>query len=306
MPSSLHQGVVALFRDDPALGFDLLRSVFSIELPKLTRVSDRNSELDRFAPCFGDTGEVRIDLAVSAEVEHPEHPLAGIAMIIEVQKKIDHCKQWRLWVYWALLAERLKRPTAILVVPLSKAVSRWSRGLGDQEIPKRESLLVLDHQNMPRISDLAQARRRPAMAVLSALIHAVDHDLELAQIGLTVALELTDDRRWRYASSILSTVPEDERKRMIGALTMEQQYEFTELELNSMVYHDGLREGARKGKLEGKLEVLVELLLKILDLRQLPVDADTVARIRDCDDPERLQDWITRATLADRLAAVFA
>jgi len=45
MPSSLHQGTVALFRDDAALAFDLLRSVFSIELPKLPQFCDRNSEL---------------------------------------------------------------------------------------------------------------------------------------------------------------------------------------------------------------------------------------------------------------------
>ena len=52
-----------------------MRSVFAIELPKLTQYVDRKGELDRYLPCIGDTEEIRLDLALSAELEHPhEHP----------------------------------------------------------------------------------------------------------------------------------------------------------------------------------------------------------------------------------------
>ena len=86
---------------------------------------------------------------------------------------------------------------------------------------------------------------------------------------------------------------------------MEERYELTELELNSIAYHDGLLAGARQGKLEGKLEALGELLLSILALRQLPVDGTTEARILGCKDPEQLQRWTTRAAQAGELADLF-
>ena len=59
MPSTLHQGVISLFVDDTSLAFDLMRSVFGIELPKLTNYTDRKGELDRYLPCIGDTREER-------------------------------------------------------------------------------------------------------------------------------------------------------------------------------------------------------------------------------------------------------
>jgi hypothetical protein len=190
-----------------------MRSVFGVELPDFERVYDRRSELDRFAPCFGDTGELRPDLALSGEQPRgrQEDVLRGAAMIIEVQKKVEPIKRWRLWVYWTLLAERLKLSTAVLCVPMSDSVARWARSLGALEIPAREALLVLDRQNMPRVTELEAARRRPSMAVLSALIHGPAGDIEVVRVAFAVSLELEDDRRWRYASAILSVVPEAAR-----------------------------------------------------------------------------------------------
>ncbi|PRQ09661.1 hypothetical protein ENSA7_05770 [Enhygromyxa salina] len=246
-----------------------------------------------------------MDLALSAELEQPEHRRAGIAVIVEVQKRINSTKRWRLWVYWALLAEQLKRNTAVLVVPLSKAVGRWSRGLGRLEIPMREGLLVLDHENMPRITDLELARLRPALVVLSAVLHAINGDYEIAQFAWGVALDLADARRWRYAAIILSAVPQHERDRMIGDLTMEERHELTELELNSIAYHDGRDDGKREGMLEGKLEVLAELVFTILELRELPVDTASRAKIQGCSDADLLQRWAARAKQASETANIF-
>ena len=162
MPSSLHQGVVALFRDDPTLAFALLRDAFGLELPRLREVSDRHGALDRFAPCFGDTAELRPDLAICGEASEVEDASGGAAVIIEVQRRVDPRKRWRIAVYAALLAELLTRPTAVIVVPLADPVARWARGLGAGELPPRQSVLVLDRQVVPRIVAVERARRRPA------------------------------------------------------------------------------------------------------------------------------------------------
>lgn len=172
-----------------------------------------------------------------------------------------------------------------MIVALTDAVSRWARSIGESEIPPRDGLLVLDRQNMPRITDIDRARQRPGMAVLSALLHA--GDIEVLRVGFAVALELPDERRWRYASALLGVAPEIERAKLLGEMKMEERYQLTKAERNSIAYHDGRREGERKG--------LVKLVLTILELREIPVTKAKKARIRACKDLEQLERWATRA-----------
>ncbi len=319
VPQTLHQAVVAVFRDDPALGFDLARSVFGTKLPELGEVHDRKSELDRFAPCVGDTGELRPDLALSAMPRSPRRgrkprygkkARRGVAMLLEVQRRVVQLKRWRIWVYWALLAEYLQLSTIVMVVALTDAVSRWARSLGELEHPPRDGLLVLDRQNMPRITDIDQARQRPGMAVLSALLHT--GDLEVLRVGFAVALELPDDRRWRYASALYGVAPQIERAKLLRGMNMEERYQLTKAERNSIAYHDGKKEGERKGERKGKregeregeLKGLVKLVLTILELREIPVSRATKARIRACKDLEQLERWAARAKRVDSIDEV--
>ena len=301
MPSSLHQGVVALLRDDPALAFDLLRRAFELELPALGVIRDRHGALDRFAPCLGDTGELRPDLVIGAEALDAEDPSGGAAVIIEVQRRVDPRKRWRIAVYAALLAERLARPTAVILVPLSDATARWARGLGAHELPPRRWLLVLDRQVMPRVVELSRARARPAEALLSALLHAVADDFEPCRVALQASLELADDRRWRYASTLMSAVPAAARESILGALSMAEREELTELERNSIAYHDG----QQVGELAGRLAERAQLLLTVLELRGLALDAPAEARVHACEDLDQLTRWIERAKRVDVAAMIF-
>jgi hypothetical protein len=297
VPQTLHQAVVWVFRDDPELGFDLARSVFGIDLPELGEVHDRKSELDRFAPCVGDTGELRPDLAFSAMAvatrrgsrRHGQKARRGVGMVVEVQRKIARLKRWRIWVYWALFAETIQASTIVMVVSLTDSVSRWARSIGESELPPRDGLLVLDRQNMPRVIDIHQARRRPGMAVLSALLHT--GDVEVLRVAFTVALELPDNRRWRYASALLGVAPKSERVKLLKGMKVEERYQLTKAERNSIAFDDGKREGKKEGKREG----LVKLVLTILELRGLPVARRTKARIRACKNLEQLDRWATRA-----------
>ncbi|WP_086001530.1 hypothetical protein [Plesiocystis pacifica] len=308
MPSSHHQGLIWIFRDQPRLAFDLLESVFGLELPQLTAFAERRGELDRFAPCLGDTGELRPDLALSAEVdpralEHDElaHSRAapeGAALLIEVQGRVDRQKRFRIWVYWALLAERLERATNVLIIPLNDTVARWARKLNELERPPRETLLVLDRQNMPRVVSDTLARERPHFAMLSAMIHGAHGDSEVFVVGMRAALAFADERRWRYASSLVSVLSETERARILGELTMRERYELTEAELRSGAYHNGIA----KGKLEGKREVL----RTIFELRGFPVAETLSDRIQACTDTGRLERWIARAKTAPDAATALA
>ena len=268
----------------------------------MSKICDREaaSRLDSVPPAGhfgsdrtqGDTNELRPDLALTAEFADPTAPQArkysgGIGMIIEVLRSRARVKRWRIWTYWALFAEEMSCTTAILVPALTDDIARWASRLGSLELPAREALLVLSRHNMPRVVDLEEARKRPAKALVSALMHANNDDIEVLLVAFTAALELPDQRTWRYASAILAAAPKHRRDQLKEQLTVEQHYVLTELERNSVAFYDG--------HLEGIIQGLVRLVLTTLELRSLPIDSDSEARIRSCQDAELLELWASRA-----------
>jgi hypothetical protein len=137
------------------------------------------------------------------------------------------------------------------------------------------------------------------MAVLSALLHA--GDVDVLRVGFAVALELPDERRWGYASALLSVAPEIERLKLLEGMKMEERYQLTKAERNSIAYHDGRRDGRRLGE----RMCLVKLVLTILELREIPVSKAQKARIRACKDLEKLDRWASRAKQAGSIDELF-
>jgi hypothetical protein len=303
MLSTLHQGLVWAFADDPELGFDLMREIFAIDVPALTSIRNCRSELDRFVPCFGDTSEIRPDLALSGDLVKPKRGVRGAALAIEVLRNPSEIKRWRLWVYWALLAEQLGRPAAVMLVAMNDRVARWGRRIDQLELRPQERLLVLSRQNMPRIIEPKVARRRPSKVLVSGLLHAPQEDMQVLATAMSASLELDDDRRWRYASALMSATPESRRQELKEQFSMQKRYILTQVERNSIAFHDGKREGIlegrregeHKGKIAGKREGLVDLVLTILELRGIPVDDAARAQIAGCKSLDRLERWAARA-----------
>lgn len=290
MPTTLHQGAARLLVDEPEQAFSCLRSVFGLELPEFVRVQTRHAVLDRHLPMAGDTGELRPDALLSAE--SPGDPLGGLGLIIEAQRRPDPIKHRRLWVYWAHASEELRRSTAVLMIALSDAVSRWARSLGQYELPPREGLLVLDRHNMPVVRDPATARRLPAWSTLSAMIHGVHGDLDALKVVLPVVLSLEDERRWRYASYLLCAVDPQSRAILEGAMST-QRIPISDIERRSIAFHDGREEGRTEGRAEGRTEgrteVLRELVETVVELRGLPVTVRLRRALEGCASLEGLR-----------------
>jgi hypothetical protein len=57
----------------------------------------------------------------------------------------------------------------------------------------------------------------------------------------------------------------------------------------------GRNEGLERGRNEARRAALVEMIFTVLDVRGISVDANTRARIRDCESLATLQDWARRA-----------
>lgn len=106
MPSHLHEALLQLFRNRPALAPSLLRDALGLELPVYTEARLDSAELTDIQPA-----EYRADLVV---LLLSCAPVLGI--IVEVQLSPDERKRFAWPAYVANLRARLKCPVCLLVV----------------------------------------------------------------------------------------------------------------------------------------------------------------------------------------------
>ena len=67
----------------------------------------------------------------------------------------------------------------------------------------------------------------------------------------------------------------------------------------------GIERGIQQGVVQGMAEGEADAILRVLDARGLKVTAAQRKRIIGCTDLEQLQEWITRAVTAAKVADIF-
>jgi hypothetical protein len=117
MPSLLHEALVELFRNRPALAAELLRDALGVELPAYTEARTDSAGLTEVVPT-----EYRADLVVLLSEGRPV-----FAIVVEVQLSPDERKRTAWPAYVINLWARLECPTVLLVVAPEAAVARWCR-----------------------------------------------------------------------------------------------------------------------------------------------------------------------------------
>src|SRR5215472_9490028 len=93
MPSLLHEGLVNLFRNRPALAPELVREALHATLPAFESVRVADANLTELLPT-----ERRADLVLLLEAHEP-----AAALIVEVQLGVDPDKAWSWPMYVANL-----------------------------------------------------------------------------------------------------------------------------------------------------------------------------------------------------------
>jgi hypothetical protein len=331
VPGTLHQGILALFRDDPWLAFDLL----GLERPVSGTPIDRRGEVDRDADGLleNQPGYPDLVLVHRSAKDHRR----GIVICVEAQKNPDPEKRWRIPAYQALLADEYRLPTHVVVVSfsgrMSAALKAWSVGP-----PPRVDTLVIDARVVKPPASIQAARQRPTAAVLAAALHGYEGDIEAARLGVQVSRELPDKKRRRYTATILAALPEREADILRGELSVEERDELWEIERQSGTYKRGLRDGLSRGRELGRAQgleqgreqgleqgreqgleqgreqglergrrmTLVELVLSVLEVRGVPVDRDSEAQIRSCGSVATLERWARRAREVREASELFA
>jgi hypothetical protein len=188
MPSHLHEALLLLFHNRPALAPELLREALQVQLPDYTDVRIDSADLTDIQPA-----EYRADLVV---LLLRDTPVLGI--VLEVQLSSDEDKRYVWPVYVANLRARIRCPVCLLVIAGDEAVARWAGkavelGGGNRFVP-----WVLGPSGVPEITDKERAIEDPELAVLSAMAHAQDPNTDksarIALLAQMVSLGLDAER----------------------------------------------------------------------------------------------------------------
>lgn len=286
MPSLLHEALVELFRNRPVLAAELLAEALSVPLPRFTEARIEPADLTDIVP-----REMRADLLVLLLEERPV-----LVIIVEVQLQWDSDKPFAWPAYVAGARARYRCPACLLVVtPDATLASRLAKPI--ELGPGRGVVvpLVLGPQGIPVVTDLAEAARRPELAVLSALAHGqteVALDVAVAALAATTGVE-GDERKALYADLVLFSVGEAARKaleRLVAMRNYEYQSEFGR-EMVSKGREEGREEGREQGRAEG-MQPLVHMVERRLGRSMTPAERSSLVELLRKQGPDRVGDAV--------------
>jgi hypothetical protein len=267
MPSHLHEALLLLFRNHPALAPALLREALHVQIPDYTDVRIDSADLTDIQPA-----EYRADLVVLLLTETPV-----LGIVLEVQLSSDEDKRYVWPVYVANLRARIRCPVCLLVIAADEAVARWAGqavelGGGNWFVP-----WVLGPSGVPEITDEERAIEHPELAVLSAMAHAqdpnTDKSVRIALLAQMVSLGLDAERSTLYCDLILHSLPDAARRALLAMDASKYQYQ-------SEFAQRYFGQGKAAGVIEGRTEGRVEIILKLLATRYGAVSAAIEAHVR--------------------------
>ena len=277
MPSQLHEVLLQLFRNRPSLAPELLRDALHQELPSYTEVRIDSADLSEIQPT-----EYRADLVV---LLLDGVPVFGI--VVEVQLSPDERKQYVWPAYVAGLRARFECPVCLLVITADDACARWAA----RPIPLGGSSClvpwVVGPSGVPEIADEDVARADPELAVLSAMAHGKDADIErsirIALAAQRASANLDEDRARLYCDLILHSLSEAARRafQIMDMSKYEYQSDFArryvaqgkaEIVLRQLTLRFGQLDDAAKARIAGasraELDAVAERLLTAQTLQE--------------------------------------
>ena len=243
MPSQLHETLLLLFRNRPELAPDLVRDALHLKLPKYTDVRIDAADFTDLQPA-----QYRADLVL---VLVDESPVLGIVLEVQLSPHEDKPYVWPAYV--VNLRARIRCPVCLLVVVTEDRVARWASKRIDLGGENYFVPWVLGLSGVPEIMDAERAKEDPELAVLSAMAHAGDPDVQKSvSIALCAQLAsrgLDEERSRLYCDLVLHALPEVARQALREMNRFNYQYQ-----------SDFARGYFAEGKAEGRTELVLDLL----------------------------------------------
>jgi hypothetical protein len=275
MPSQLHESHLFLFRSQPTLAADLVHRAFGVVLPPYAEARVASGDLTEVMP-----QEYRADMVIELWTDSPVYGL-----VVEVQLSQNDRKRFAWPAYVANLRARLKCPVALLVVTANDAVAKWAARSVSIGGLNQFTPYVLGPSAIPAITDEAEARQNPELAVLSAMAHGRDADwdraLAIAVAAQKASASLDTDRARLYFDLISSSLGEAARLALnkMDLRKYEFQSDFARHYI-ALGKSEGVAEGLAEGLAEGKAHGRAELIFRLLTCRFGAPDARAQARIQ--------------------------
>jgi hypothetical protein len=289
MPSTLHEALVLLFRESPRLAPMLLARKLGIEL--LPEGADIQVTSAEFADL--DPPEYRADVVLRVPDPNDRDRATSEVFIVEVQLDIDPLKHFTWPHYMTAARIRHRCPATLVVVTVDERVARWcAQPIALDRAGHVFRPVVIGPASIPVVTDEAQARICPELAVLSVIAHGHEPGSEAIGSAALAGCDRLDSAQARlYADLIYSNLNEIARAALEALM---QQHNYT--------YQSDF---AKKYVAEGTKLGYRAVLRTQLEQRFGELPADAIARL-DQADSDTLDAWARRVLTAGSLAEVLA
>jgi len=278
MPSAIHEGIVRLFQANPGLAAILLGEVLGIELPEHVEVLGDSSSFSEMKP-----PEYRADMV---SVLKREDGTSALSVIVEVQLSVKERKRAGWLAYTATATRQQGCEACVLVVTPDVKVARWAREPLTFGLISKYAPLVIGPEEMPMVADAAEAKRRPYLAVLSAVAHGhanVEKSLRAANLARDAIVPLADGDV--YFDLIKASLSEEARK---AFEMLAETYEYQD---------ESLRKSFHKGE--------AKAVLVFLKARGVSVSEEESKRIMACADSKELEAMVVKAATVQSASELF-
>jgi hypothetical protein len=308
MPSTLHEALVLLFRESPRLAPMLLARTLGIEL--LPEDADIQVTSAEFADL--DPPEYRADVVLRIPEDgdaNDRDRATREVVIVEVQLDPDPLKHFTWPQYVTAARTRFRCPATLVVVAVDERVARWcAQPIALDRAGNVFGPVVIGPALIPVVTDDAEARTWPELAVLSVIAHGHETGSEVIGAAALAACDRLDSAQARlYADLIYSNLNEIARA-ALEALMQQHNYTY-QSDFAKKYFSQGIEEGKKEGRKEGRKEGIElgyrALLRKQLEQRFGELPADAMARLEEAD-ADALDTWGGRVLTATSLADVFA
>jgi hypothetical protein len=290
MPSTLHEALVLLFRESPRLAPTLLARTLGFELPENADIQVTSAEFADIDP-----PEYRADVVL--RIPGANDRVTREVFIVEVQLDDDPVKHFTWPHYMTAARIRFRCRATLVVVTVDERVARWCAQ--PIELDRAGHVfrpVVIGPGAIPVVTDEAQARTWPELAVLSVIAHGHEPGSEAIGAAALAACDRLDSPRANlYADLVYANLNEIARAALEAIM---QQHNYTYQSDFAKKY---VAEGKKEGIELGYREVLRDQLQERFG--ELPADIGT--RL-DQADADTLRAWTRRVLTARSLADVFA
>jgi hypothetical protein len=282
MVTSEHEALHRIFQRDLGLFARAIQRVLGVEMPVPDQVTVLSVDLTETLPV-----ERRVDSVLLAELL-VETVAGRFILVIESQTEPEETRRSR-WPYAiAYLRDKYACDVILLVVCSKPATARWARnpiriGFGGL-VCMTVCPAVLGPDNVPAVTDPAEAARDVCFTVFSALTHSrsgkVGGILEVLADALTTLDAETGASLAEFTEAGLGKTAGRQIWRQLMAIKSNYPY---------------VSQMRAEGRVEGRLEEKRESILRIFSNRGLVVSDEVRDRINGCDDMDVLDQWFGHA-----------